>query len=139
MDDGLLKGLVACQRGPKISHLFFTDDSLIFSRAIKEECSNLQRVLETYEQASGQELNREKTTLFFNSNTPQDIQDHIKDFFGAEVIHKHETYLGIPSLVGKSKCNTFRPLKERLDNKLSRWKEKMLSHAGKEIFIKVVT
>ena len=101
MDDGLLKGLAACQRGPKISHLFFADDSFIFCRATKEECSNLQRVLETYEQAFGQQLNREKTSFFFNSNTPQDIQDRIKDFFGAEVICQHETYLGLPSLVGK--------------------------------------
>ena len=139
MDDGLLKGLAACQSGPKILHIFFTDDSLIFCQARKEECSNLQRVLETYEQASGQQLNWEKTSLFFNSNTPQDIQDHIKDFFRGEVIRQHETYLGFPSLVGKSKCNTFRQLKERLDNKLSGWKEKMLSHAGKEIFIKAVT
>ena len=86
MDVGLLKGLDACQSGPKISHLFFADDSLIFCRATKEEFSNLQRVLEAYEQASGQQLNREKTSLFSNSNTPQDIPDHIKDFFGAEVI-----------------------------------------------------
>ena len=40
--------------------------------------------------------------------------------------------------MGKSKCNTFRQLKERLDNKLSGWKEKMLSHVGKEIFTKAV-
>ena len=85
MDDGLFKGLIACQKGPKILHIFFADDSLIFCQATKEECSNLQRVLETYEQASGHQLNQEKTSLFFNSNTPQDIQDHIKDFFGAEV------------------------------------------------------
>ena len=45
---------------------------------------------------------------------------------GAEVIKQHETYLGLPSLVGRSKKNTFRALKERLDNKLSGWKEKML-------------
>ena len=80
-----------------------------------------------------------KDFLIFNSNTPQDIQDHIKDFFGVEVIHQHETFLGLPSLVGKSKCNSFRRLKERLDNKLLGWKEKMLSHVGKEIFIKAVT
>ena len=41
-------------------------------------------------------------------------------------------------LVGKKKCNTFRRLKERLDNKLSGWKEKLLSHARKEILKKVV-
>ena len=30
VDDSLLKGLVACQRGPKISYLLFAEDSLIF-------------------------------------------------------------------------------------------------------------
>ena len=40
--------------------------------------------------------------------------------------------------MGKSKCNTLWQLEKRLDNKLSRCKEKMLSHAGKEIFIKAV-
>lgn len=35
----------------------------------------------------------------------------------------------------KNKCNTFQQLIER-DNKLSERKEKLLSHAGKEILIK---
>ena len=51
---------------------------------------------------------------------------------------QHETYLGLPLLVGRSKKNTFRALKERLDNKLSGWKEKLLSQAGKEILIKAM-
>ena len=80
----------------------------------------------------------EKISLFFSSNTPQDIEDDIKTRFGADIICQHETYLGFPSLVGKSKCNTFWQLMERLDNKLSGWKEKMLLSAGKEILIKVV-
>ena len=91
-----------------------------------------------YEQASGQLLNKEKTTLFFSRNTPQDMQEEIKNRFRAEVIHQHETYLDLPSLVGRSKQNTFRALKEKLDNKLSGWKEKLLSKAGKEVLIKVV-
>ena len=40
--------------------------------------------------------------------------------------------------MGRSKKNTFRALKERLDNKLSEWKEKMLSQASKEILIKAI-
>ena len=139
MDDCLLKGLVACHRGPKVLHIFFAENSLIFYLATMEECSNLQRIVETYEQASGQLLNWGKASLFFNSNTPQDIQDHIKDFFGAEVLCQHMTYLGLPSLVGKSKRNTFRQLNERLNNKLSGWKEMMPSQARDEIFMKVVT
>ena len=52
------------------------------------------------------------------------------------MIRKHEKYLGLPFLVGWSKRNTFNDLKEKLGNKLSSWKEKLLSNAGKEILIK---
>ena len=55
------------------------------------------------------------------------MQEEIKQCFGAEVIKQHETYLGLPSLVGRSKKNTFHALKEKLDSKLSGWKEKILS------------
>ena len=54
------------------------------------------------------------------------------------MIRQHETYLGLPLLVGRSKQNTFRALKEKLDNKPSGWKEKLLSQAGKEVLIKAV-
>ena len=70
---GAIKGIAACATGPAISHLFFVDDSLIFGWAINEECSNLITILETYEQESSQQLNRDKTSLFFNPNTPQPI------------------------------------------------------------------
>ena len=85
---------------------------------------------------SGQQLNRNKTTLFFSRNTPRPIQEEIQRRFGALVIWQHEKYLGLPSLVGQSKCNTFNDLKEKLGNKLSGWKEKLLSNAAKEILIK---
>ena len=52
---------------------FFVDNSLIFCRAMKEDCTSLENTLETYEHMSGQQLNRDKTSLFFSSNTPLDI------------------------------------------------------------------
>ena len=135
---GLLSGVAACPRGPKISHLFFADDSLIFCKATVEECTTLEEILEIYECSSGQQLNREKTSLFFSRNTPHEIKEAIKSRFGANIIRQYETYLGLPSLVGKKRCNTFRALKEKLSNKLSSWKEKLLSHASKEVLIKAV-
>ncbi|XP_075663436.1 uncharacterized protein LOC142633038 [Castanea sativa] len=44
-----LKGLVASVRGPKVSHLFFTNDNLIFSWATTMECQEIQRILHVYE------------------------------------------------------------------------------------------
>ena len=40
-----LRGIAASARGPRISHLFFVDDSLIFGRAIVKECEEIQRAL----------------------------------------------------------------------------------------------
>ena len=76
--NGQLKGVAVCHGGPKLSHLFFADDSLIFYKASIQECNSLQRILEVYEKASGQQLNRAKTSLFFNSNTSRDVQKEIK-------------------------------------------------------------
>ncbi|XP_075654883.1 uncharacterized protein LOC142625058 [Castanea sativa] len=88
--------------------------------------------------ASGQQLNKAKTPLFFSKNTPHALQEEIKNKFGGQVIRQHEKYLGLPSLVGRSKKNTFHDLKDKLGKKLSDWKEKLLSNAGKEILIKSV-
>ena len=114
MANGDLKGISVCRGGPFLSHLFFADDSLIFCRASLEDCDELQRVLEVYERASGQQLNRAKTSLFFSKNTPREIQGAIQSRFGAQVIKQHEKYLGLPSLVGKNKQNTFNDIKEKL-------------------------
>ena len=62
VENGRLGGVAVCHRGPKISHLFFGDDSLIFCKASLEECDALQRVLRVYEGAFGQQLNRAKTS-----------------------------------------------------------------------------
>ena len=84
--DGLLEGVSVCRGGPCLSHLFFANDSLIFCKATVDECVALQKVQSAYEQASGQQLNRAKTSLFFSPTTAKEIQEEIKVRFGAQVI-----------------------------------------------------
>ena len=47
-------------------------------------------------------------------------------------------YLGLPSLVKRSKKQVFNEIKERVGKKISRWKEKLLSIRGREILIKTI-
>lgn len=51
---------------------------------------------------------------------------------------KHKEYLGLLSLIGKSKTYVFAEIKERVGKKLASWKGKLLSTRGREILIKAV-
>ena len=74
---GDIHGFSLCRNGPKLTHLFFADDCLIFCRSTLEECAKIQELLAGYEAASGQMINREKTTLFFSKNTDAQAQETI--------------------------------------------------------------
>ena len=73
-----LRGIKSSQHGVCISHLLFADDSLLFCRATMEECQRLLDLLGTYEAASGQAINRQKTSLFFSTNTKPDVRRAIQ-------------------------------------------------------------
>ncbi|XP_021756104.1 uncharacterized protein LOC110721271 [Chenopodium quinoa] len=53
-------------------------------------------------------------------------------------VDRHEKYLGIPTIVGRSKKAIFEAVIDRIWKKLQGWKEKLLSRAGKEILLKSV-
>ena len=73
MERGSIKGVAVCHGAPRICHLFFADDSLIFCQATLEECQVLQQVFSVYESMSRQQLNRSKTSLVFSRNTLRPI------------------------------------------------------------------
>lgn len=52
-----------------INHLFFVDDSLVFCKANIAESIELLKLLDIYEVASGQGINKHKIDIFFNFNT----------------------------------------------------------------------
>ena len=62
---GKIEGFSLCRNGPKLTHLFFANDCLIFCRSTMEECHKIQLLLNFYEVASGQMIKKEKTTQFF--------------------------------------------------------------------------
>ncbi|KAL0014160.1 hypothetical protein SO802_001229 [Lithocarpus litseifolius] len=125
--NGDIHGFSLCKRGPKLTHLFFADDCLLFCRAIPEECSKVLEILSLYEEVLGQKLNREKTALFFSKAVTEANRQIIKGILGVREIHHYEKYLGLPSLTGRRKKASFNYLKERVWRKLQGWEGKLLS------------
>ncbi|KAK9991789.1 hypothetical protein SO802_026774 [Lithocarpus litseifolius] len=124
--------LRATRRGPKLTHLLFADDSLLFCRANMEECGKVMEILNMYKEASRQKVNRGKTSLFFSKNTSTDLKHEIKVALGVPKIKKYERYLGLSSFVGKGKKASLSYIKERVWRKLQGWKGKLLSQACRE-------
>ena len=63
-----IKGLKINRQGPIITHIFFADDSLIFCKANMQQATEIMKVLKTYEVASGQMINFDKSAVFFSKN-----------------------------------------------------------------------
>ena len=145
--DGLIKhanlngdiyGFSLYRSGPKLTYLLFANDSLLFCRATVEECGKVLNILEAYEGASGQKVNRSKKTLFFSKSTAKDIKSNIKLVLGVPEILQYEKYLCLPFLVGNGKKANFNYIKERVWRKLQSWEGKLLSQASGEVLIKAI-
>jgi hypothetical protein len=131
-------GLPTTRRGTKISHLFFADDSLLFCRSSIVEWARIQEILEIYETASGQKLNREKTSIFFSKNTKREAKEFILGTAGVSSSAHYEKYLGLPALIGRAKVSSFSTLKGRIWKRMNGWKENFLSQVRKEVLLKAV-
>ena len=96
-------------------------------------------VLQTYAASSRQCINFEKSSVYFNSNTDGDQRARIKTTLGVREVNRFKTYLGLPTLVGKSKYRTLSNLKDKVwKKKIQGWKGQLLSRASKEVLIKAV-
>ncbi|KAF5445283.1 hypothetical protein F2P56_034346 [Juglans regia] len=130
---------VTIGRGPvKVNHLFFADDSLLFCQAKYEEIKCVLNILELYEKGSGQVLNKDKSAIYFSKNTTLMSQQQIMHLAGVQSTSNLEKYLGLPTLVGRKKIASFHSLIDRTWSRVSNWRTKFFSAAGKEILLKAV-
>ncbi|XP_042974770.1 uncharacterized protein LOC122306409 [Carya illinoinensis] len=117
---GQIRG-VAVARGTKLVEWYIIHDILV-----------------QYEKASGQTLNKEKTSVFFSSNTRGEARDFILQQVNGLRCNDYNKYLGLPTVVGRSRYNSFRGLTDKIWKKINSWNTRFLSTAGKEVLIKSV-
>ena len=113
------------------SDLFFADDSLFFCKAESAEVSKFVEVLKLFEAALGQKINMDKSSVTFSQNTPVETIREVLEILGPMDELRQGKYLGLPSIIGKSKNQVFAEIKEKVGKKLFGWKEIMLSVGGK--------
>ncbi|XP_074326592.1 uncharacterized protein LOC141664534 [Apium graveolens] len=137
-ENGSISGCRINRSAPAITHLLFADDSFLFFKATTLETKAIQEILSSYKRFSGQAVNFQKSAIFFNANVHRDKQMEIKQTLGVFNDIGNSKYLGLPSLIGRSKKTVFRYLKDRVFLKIQSWSSKLLSRAGKAIMIRNV-
>ncbi|KAK2360556.1 hypothetical protein QL285_085815 [Trifolium repens] len=135
---GDLHGVKICRGAPIVSHLLFADDCFLFCRSNLSETRKLMEILKTYEVASGQEINLSKSKVFFSQNLSRAGQEELSNIMGVKHVLGTGTYLGLPSMVGRSKKETFAYIKDQIWKRINSWRSRPLSRAGKEVMIKSV-
>ncbi|KAL0411063.1 UNVERIFIED_CONTAM: hypothetical protein Slati_3696000 [Sesamum latifolium] len=104
---GELQDVAVAQHVPRISHLLFADDTLIFSQASEEALGCIKRILEQLEQAFRLKINLDKLAMVFSRNVPQAHHTSFATILGVQVVASHAKYLGLLTTMGRSKREVF--------------------------------
>lgn len=133
-----IHGIKICRRAPTVSHIFFADDSYLFCKVDPIEAINVLEVLNTYEKASGQQVNKEKSSIFYSTNVMDYNRRSVGEKLQMAEASEHSTYLGLPNLLGRNKAALLGYSKDRVNTKLRSWEGNYISRAVKEVLVKQV-
>lgn len=124
--------------GPAISHLFFADDCLLFTKAKASQVKLVQEVLDTFCKASRMRVNIQKSRFLPSRNISR---TKITKFEGIMNFKHNFTigkYLGFPLLSGRVTNADFSYIIDKVNSRLAGWKGRFLSRAGRVTLAKSV-
>ncbi|KAG7555110.1 Reverse transcriptase domain [Arabidopsis suecica] len=124
--------------GPKLSHICFADDLILFAEASVAQVQVIRKVLERFCVASGQKVSLEKSKIFFSDNVHRDLAKLISDASGIQSTRELGKYLGMPILHKRINKDTYGEILERMSSRLAGWKGRFLSFAGRLTLTKSV-
>ncbi|XP_039032080.1 uncharacterized protein LOC120167007 [Hibiscus syriacus] len=124
-------------RGPKILLLLYADDSIMFLKNSLQEAQKINKLLKIYE-TSGQNINYDKSSIYFSKNIHPLHRQDIKHVFGEEEKQEPGSYLGLPLVVRKGKIQNFNFIIDKRSERIQGWTKNLISFGGGETFLKLV-
>lgn len=119
----------AAHDGPSLSHMFFTDDLLLFREASFSQARTMEHLLAKFCGFFGQRVSRSKSRVLFSPKTPIYLRNSICSEFNISAISNLGMYLGVPLLHGRP-TKLFNHLVDKANHQLAGWKMRTLSKSA---------
>lgn len=92
-------------------------------------------VLSSYENASGQLINKTKSAFYIHHSTREEVSAKVQTIIGIGRQQFSFTYLGYPIFYSRSRMEFYQGLISKVLDKLQGWKGKLLSIGGRAVLI----
>jgi hypothetical protein len=135
---GALKELHVSRHDPRISHLLFANETLMFMEVSADQATVVNNALRQYERCTDQLINPSKCSMMMGANCAQKDKNSVMQIFRVSNVTVEEKHLGLPTHQGRMCKNKFKPTKERLAKRMSNYAERLMSAGPKEVLIKSV-
>lgn len=136
--DGHLQGLQISRNASSLSIILFADDTLLFAKATRSEASHLLDIIKAYSSASSQCINFFKSHVYFSRLIPLPLKWKILQIFHMREMLYNDKYLGLPTILGRSKQKALHWVEDCIYSKPQAWKQKPLSQASRATLIQSV-
>ncbi|XP_015938992.1 uncharacterized protein LOC107464586 [Arachis duranensis] len=135
--NGRISPLLVGRDNIELSHLKFADDTILFCSSDEETARNYKRLLRCFEMMSDLSINFEKSNLIL-VNCSQEWARQMCQLLDSQEAALPVRYLGISLGANSRLVKTWKPVINKVEEKLSLWKGRVLSKAGKLVLIKWV-
>ncbi|GLJ43610.1 hypothetical protein SUGI_0907680 [Cryptomeria japonica] len=137
LNEGFIKGIKVNEGIDNVNHQQFIDDTMLFGKSALVEAKQFKEIMLNYTRASGQEVNEHKSEIYF-INTGEAKVEKIcrllrfkKEMFPCK-------YLGMSVDRGVRINRLWEPIKEKIEQWVSSWKDRWISNVGRATIIKAV-
>ncbi|XP_026411087.1 uncharacterized protein LOC113306356 [Papaver somniferum] len=124
-----IQGIKVTTTSPSVSHLFFADDCLVFTRASIKSARNLENMLDRFSKFSGQAINFEKSRIAFSPKIEPRTKSRILAILKIKNLGLADKYLGFTLLLQRNKMDSFKHLEKSCDKRFF-WNKKRSARRG---------